>query len=99
MPDLNFEVTGVEPVKNGITPLLRFKVRISNGRLGSSGEEIQAVILHAQIQIEAAQRHYSAEEKGRLLEIFGTPEQWGQTMHSRFWTNADTIVGAFAEST
>jgi hypothetical protein len=99
MPDLDFAVTGVEPVRNGLTPMLRFKVRIRNLTLNPQPlEEIQALILQAQIQIQAPHRQYSASEQAKLLDIFGTPDRWGHTMQNRFWTNASVTTGAFVES-
>src|SRR6185369_17039039 len=53
----------------------------------------------AQIQIQSPQRPYNEGEKEKLLDIFGTPERWGQTLRNRFWTNTNTTVGAFAAST
>lgn len=99
MPDVGFQVTGVEPVKHGLTPLLRFKVQISNRPQGSAPvEDIEALILQAQIQIQAPQRSYSAAEQERLLDIFGKPDCWGETMHNRFWTNANTMTGPFTDT-
>jgi hypothetical protein len=96
MPDLEFHVTGVEPVRNGLAPLLRFKLRVS--QTGAGELEVQALILQAQIQIQAPQRRYNPGEQEKLLDIFGTPERWGQTMQNRFWTNASTTTGPFTES-
>jgi hypothetical protein len=95
MPELNFEVTGVEPAQRGVAPLLHFKLRINSS---SRAETIQALILQAQIQIQSPQRAYNASEKKKLAEVFGTPEQWAQTLRNRFWTHANTTIGAFAGS-
>jgi len=86
----------VEPVQHGLTPLLHFKVEIRNS---PAAETIQALILQAQIQIQSPQRTYDAGEKERLLDIFGTPDRWGQTLRNRVWTQAHTTTGAFAGST
>jgi hypothetical protein len=96
MPELNFQITGVEPVQHGLSPLLHFKLHVS---ASPAGETIQAVILQAQIQIQSPQRPYNEGEKEKLLDIFGTPDRWGQTLRNRFWTNTNTTVGAFAGST
>jgi hypothetical protein len=96
MPELQFKVTGVEAIQHGLVPLLHFKVRVD---LPSPQEQVQGLILQAQIQIAAPQRHYDAEEKERLFEIFGKPEHWGQTLRNRFWTQANTTTGPFTGST
>ena len=79
MPDLNFQVEGAEAVAFAAAPLLAFKLRISNA---DAEERIQTVALRCQIQIEVARRHYEAQEKERLLDLFGEPERWSQTLRS-----------------
>ena len=96
MPDLNFQVTGIEPAAHGLTPLLHFNLEVSNE---GSTEQIQAVMVQAQIQIQAARRFYSGREKERLADLFGTPDRWGQTLRNRLWTHASAIVRSFSGST
>jgi len=91
MPELDFQVTGAEAVSRSVTPLMQFKVRIST----SSGEPIQGVLLQAQIQFQCPRRAYTPQEKQKLFDLFGTPEQWGQTLRNRLWTHAQATVGAF----
>ncbi len=96
MPDLDFTVVGVRPVNHGITPLLEFELRVENQ---PPDEAIQAVALHVQIQLECPKRSYSSREKEQLLELFGTPERWGQTLRNRLWTHLDTSIPPFTGST
>jgi len=96
MPELSFQITGVEPVQQGLTPLLRFKLGI---HASPEAETVQALILQVQIQLQCPQRRYNADEKERLQDIFGTPERWGQTLRNRFWTQANTTTGPFTGST
>jgi hypothetical protein len=95
MPELDFQITGVEPAQNGLTPLLHFKLRID---ISPATEAVQALILQAQIQIQSPQRTYSAAEKEAMVDLFGTPERWGQTLRNRLWTQANTTMGAFTGS-
>jgi Family of unknown function (DUF6084) len=95
VPDLDFQVTGVEPSTDGLTPLLQFKLRVTN----SSPEPIHALLLGTQIQIQSPQRSYTADEKEKLVELFGTPERWGQTLRNRLWTHANATVGRFIGET
>jgi len=90
--DLAFRVTSVEAVSRGVVPLLQFNLEITNT---PATETIQAVMLHAQIQIQSAQRAYTQQEKERLVELFGTPDQWGQTLRNRLWTHVNVTVPAF----
>lgn len=93
MPDLQFQVTGVEPAFHGMTPLLRFALSVA------SDEPVHAVLLQAQIRFEPARRAYGPEEKEKLRDLFGEPERWGQTLRNRLWTFASTNVRAFTGST
>jgi hypothetical protein len=96
MPDLDFHVSGVEPVQRGLTPLLHFRIEIVNK---TRPEKIQSVMLHAQIQIQSPQRAYTPGEKEKLRELFGRPEDWGQTLRNKLWAHANCIVPAFTERT
>ncbi len=79
MPELNFQVEGAQAVPYGAAPLLSFKLRVTNtGR----EETIHTVVLRAQIQIEVTRRHYSREEQSKLLDLFGEPDRWGQTLRN-----------------
>jgi hypothetical protein len=96
MPDLDFKITGVEPAAHGLTPLIHFKVGITNT---PADETIQSVILQAQIQIHAPQRSYKEDEKAKLIDLFGTPDTWGQTLRARLWTLSNTTLRTFTGST
>lgn len=96
MPDLNFTITGVEAGQRGLVPLVRFQLEIAND---PPAETIQSVMLQTQIQIQSPQRSYAENEKEKLKELFGTPDQWGQTLRNRLWTHSNTIVPTFSGKT
>jgi hypothetical protein len=96
MPDLSFQVTGVDASIASVTPSLRFKVQIKNS---PAEEAIQAVLLNAQVQFQPAQRAYTTAEQEKLVELFGPPEVWGQTLRNRLWANVSAICGAFQPHT
>lgn len=96
VPDLNFQIEGAEPHSQSASPLLIFKLRVSNAK---AEEPIQTIALRCQIQIEAARRHYSSDEQERLRDLFGEPERWGQTLRSTLWTHTSLIVTHFTGST
>jgi hypothetical protein len=95
MPELTFQVTGVQPCAQSIAPLLQFKLRVANS---SRDEAIHTILLSAQVQIQAPQRSYNPQEKEKLLELFGPPESWGQTLRNRLWTQTNATIGAFSGS-
>jgi hypothetical protein len=98
MPDLSFEVERAEPLLYAVAPQLVFKLRI-NDRAGALAQSIPAVALRCQIRIEPARRRYIASEQEGLLDLFGEPWRWGQTLRSLLWTQTSIVVPPFRGST
>ncbi len=96
MPDLDFQVESVEAVPFAVAPLLNFKLRVDNS---NPDEWIQTVALRCQIQIEPTRRQYNPEEQEKMLDLFGEPERWGQTLKTMLWTHASTVVSPFQNTT
>jgi hypothetical protein len=96
MPDLNFKIESVEVVPYAATPLLAFRLRVENS---PADEVVYTASLRCQIQIEATRRHYSREEQQKLLDLFGEPERWSQTLRAMLWTHADVVVPQFSGAT
>jgi hypothetical protein len=96
MPDLSFQVQGVSVIPYAASPMLAFKLRVENA---NAEEPIQSVALRCQIQIEATRRKYDAGEQERLLDLFGAPERWSQTLRAMLWTHANVTVPPFQGST
>ena len=93
MPDLDFSIESAEAVAHAAVPMLAFRLRVEDR---SPSEAIHSIALHAQIQIETPRRRYSAAEQERVLDLFGEPGRWGQTLRPMLWTHADVTVPAFA---
>jgi hypothetical protein len=96
MPDLNFTVERVEPEPFAAAPMLIFKLGIEQV---DDALPIHSIALRCQIRLDPAKRHYSDAEKRRLLELFGEPSRWSQTLRSMLWVNASVIVSAFTSNT
>lgn len=96
MPELDFKITKVEAVLQGVMPLLNFQLDITNQ---PADEEVHSIMLRAQIQVAAPQRDYSESEKDKLQDLFGAPARWGQTLRNRLWTHANVSVGPFIGTT
>jgi hypothetical protein len=95
MPDLQFQIESADAVAFAAVPMLGFRLRVENN---SRGAAIHSVALRAQIQIETPKRRYTLAEQDRLLDLFGEPERWGQTLRPMLWTHADATVPAFTDS-
>ena len=95
MPDLEFKLEGAEVADFAAIPSLVFKLRIEN----LEGEPVRSVALNTQIRIAATGRHYEAAEQERLLELFGEPSRWKDTLRSLLWTHTVLQVPRFSGST
>jgi hypothetical protein len=96
MPDLSFKVEGAEVAKFSATPLIAFKLSVSNA---NSGETIHSVALRSQIQIEVTRRRYTVEDQEKLRDLFGDPDRWSQTLRNLLWTHVNVNVPPFQGST
>jgi Family of unknown function (DUF6084) len=96
MPDLRITVESAEPVAFAASPLLAFKLRIVST---PADQLIHSIALRAQIQIEVTRRQYDAKEQAKLLDLFGSPDRWGQTLRNLLWTHANVMVPRFSGST
>ena len=95
MPDLDFRVEGAEVLEYAAVPSLLFKLRVQN----LEEESIRSVALNTQVRIAATQRHYDTAEQERLLELFGEPHRWRNTLRSLLWTHTTLQVSPFSGST
>ena len=96
MPDLSFKVEGAEVAKFSATPLIAFKLSVSNA---NSQETIHSVALRSQIQIEVTRRRYTVEDQEKLRDLFGDPDRWSQTLRNLLWTHVNVNVPPFQGST
>ena len=96
MPDLIFAIEGVEVAAFTAAPTLAFQLLISNF---DPEERIHTLVLRTQVQLEAVRRRYSPEEQQGLVELFGEPEQWAQSLRSVLWTHTTVVVPPFQANT
>ena len=96
MPDLSFEIVGAESAPFAVTPTMLFKLRVVNA---DEQERINSIALRCQLQIAVLNRRYNAIARERLIEIFGPPERWSETMRSLLWTHINVTIPQFSGST
>ena len=96
MPDLSFQVEGVEVVSHAIAPLLAFKLRLTDV---DPELAIHTVALRCQIQLEVTRRKYTPADQDRLRDLFGDRGRWGDTLRSFLWTHANLVVPSFTGTT
>ena len=93
MPELSIQVADAKVVPFAAVPTISFELRIGKT---ASDEEIHTILLRCQIQIEVTRRGYGPQEQMRLLDLFGHPQRWGQTLRNLLWTQTSVVVPAFA---
>jgi hypothetical protein len=96
MPDLRIPVVSARVVPFAAVPTIAFQLEVRNL---VRDEHIHTIALRCQIQIEVTRRGYTPEEQARLLDLFGRPERWGQTLRTLLWMNTSVIVPHFEGST
>jgi hypothetical protein len=95
MVDLRIDLAdvGIEPYS--AVPTLNFEFSINE----STGVKVQAITMRIQIRIEPQGRRYSEAEEARLVELFGAPTQWGDSLKPFQWAQLSHTVGAFTGTT
>jgi len=96
MPNLDFRIEGASIIPFSAMPQLGFLLKVENT---PADEVIHTAVVRCQIQIEATRRHYDSDEQARLLDLFGEPERWSQTLRSMLWTHASIVAPQFSGST
>jgi hypothetical protein len=92
---LLFEVTGAAPEPHAAAPTIVIRLRVSE----TSGSDVHAMILRAQIRIEPQRRRYRPEDEARLYELFGPAPQWGESLRPFLWTHATCAIPGFSGDT
>lgn len=92
MAELLFECLGAKAEPYAAVPTIMLRLRLTE----TTGEPIHTVALHCQLRIEPQRRRYSAAEPSRLLDLFGEPARWGETLKPLLFANLSTTVPGFS---
>ncbi|HEX3212521.1 MAG TPA: DUF6084 family protein, partial [Actinomycetota bacterium] len=95
MTDLVFDCIDGQADRYAAVPTLQLKLRISE----TTGAQVHAIALRCQIRIEPQRRRYSPEEADGLLELFGEPPRWGDTLKPMQFATVSLMVPSFTGST
>lgn len=93
--ELVFDCVDVRAEPYAAAPTLMFVLKISE----TTGASLHTIAMHCQIRIEPARRRYSPAEEERLLDLFGEPPRWGETLNPLQFANEAIMVPAFSGST
>lgn len=91
---LDFTITDAEPARS-ITPVLRFACDVA----GPDQRRVHTAVVQCQVRIEPDQRRYEDDEEARLLDLFGDPERWADTLQAFHWVTVTFTVPRFTDTT
>jgi hypothetical protein len=95
MPELSFTVLDVAPEPYAVVPNLLAHVRIEE----TTGEQVHALALRAQVRIEPQRRRYDDIEEQALLDLFGGRARFAQTLKPFLWLHTSTVAQGFTGTT
>jgi hypothetical protein len=93
LPSLAFAVESASAVRFAAAPTVAFALRVT------SDKPVRSLALNAQIRIAPARRRYSERDQERLVELFGAPERWGETLRTFRWAQVSALVPPFDAQT
>lgn len=88
---LRFTCTGARPEPFAAGPALLFNLRISE----STGRRVHSVALRCQIRIEPRNRNYTPAESAKLVDLFGEPSRWGDSLNPLQLATIGTTISGF----
>lgn len=94
MRRVSFRVEDARPEPYAQAPTMTFGIRI----VEPEGGDVESIALGCQIRIEPHRRRYEATEQELLLDLFGHPTRWGQTLHPFLLAQISTLVPRFSAS-
>jgi hypothetical protein len=92
VPELSFKIQQASMLPFATSPTIAFQLHVANA---VEGQAIHTVALNCQIQIEVGRRRYSTEEQQQMLDLFGEPDRWSQTLRNLLWTNVSAVLPGF----
>jgi hypothetical protein len=94
-PELSFTVVDIVPEPYAAAPNLLARLRIEE----TTGDQVHALALRAQVRIEPQRRRYDDTEEQALLDLFGDRSRFAQTLKPFPWLHASTVAQGFTGST
>jgi Family of unknown function (DUF6084) len=95
MSELVFDCLGVRPEPYATAPMLVLRLRV----VETTGDAVHAIALRCQIRIEPQRRRYTRQEAEGLLDLFGEPDRWGDTLKPMQFANLSVMVPRFEGAT
>jgi Family of unknown function (DUF6084) len=90
-----FECVDARGEPYAVTPTLAFTIRIAE----PTGAGVHAIALRCQIRIEPGRRRYIDAEVDRLVDLFGEPPRWTETLKPMQLATVSVMVPGFTGET
>jgi hypothetical protein len=94
MAELVFDCIGAKAERYAVIPSFSLALRVSE----TTGQQVDAIALRAQLRIEPFRRGYSDAEADRLNDLFGERQRWSDTLKPLQFAMISTMVPGFAGS-
>jgi Family of unknown function (DUF6084) len=92
--ELVFDCVGARAERFAVTPSLTLRLRIGE----TTGQRVDSIALRCQIRVEPHRRRYSGEEADRLVDLFGDPSRWADTLKPLQFCTLTAMVPGFTGS-
>ena len=93
LPRLTFAIESADAMRFAAAPTIAFALAVG------SDKPVRSLSLNVQVRIVPTRRGYDEGDQERLVELFGTPERWGETLHGFLWTSTTHVIPPFQGST
>jgi Family of unknown function (DUF6084) len=92
LTSLQFTVLDARAEAHAAVPTLTFRIR------AVAAAPVHAILLHARLRIEPIRRLHNPSEQERMLDLFGEPPRWKNTLRPLIWSRSSVTVPAFESS-
>jgi hypothetical protein len=92
---LRFAVLGARPEPYALAPTIVFRLRATE----PSAAAVHALVLRVQVRVEPQRRGYAAGEAEALVELFGEPSRFAETLRPFPLAQLSTATGGFVGET
>ena len=94
MIDPSFTIVSARTEPHAAAPTLVLRLRIA----AANDAAVHTGLVRCDIRIEPRRRRYSLDEGDRLLDLFGEPARWHETMRPLFLTQVTIVLPSFQGS-
>jgi hypothetical protein len=95
IPALRFSVEDAAALARAAAPTVVLRLAIER----TGGRPVRSATLGVRADLAPARRAYDTATEARLVELFGAPERWGDTLRGIGWARATVLVGPFDDRT